>query len=79
MFYVMKQDRVIEWPTSEEKGPTMHYITVPAGAIFEAADTNGPVGVTYKGHSIVISQDYLLRLNDKMELIEYLGKLKEEL
>ena len=74
MFYVMKQDRVIEFLSSSTGVQEVSYITVPAGSIFEASDTNGPVSVTYKGHSLSLSQDYLLRLNDNMELMEYLGK-----
>jgi hypothetical protein len=70
MYYVMKQDKVL---TCQGQGGGVHYITVPAGTIFEAEDSEGPVSVIFHGHSLIISPDYLHRLNDNLELMQFLS------
>lgn len=72
MYYVLKTDKVIEYALANgSKAPG--YMVVPAGAIFEAEDTDGPVRVTFQDRSITISQDYLRKLKDNLELLEHLG------
>jgi hypothetical protein len=69
MYYVMKQDKVLEFQADGER----HYITVPAGTIFQAEDSAGPISVEFRGHSLIISPDYLHRLNDNLELMQFLA------